>query len=801
MVNPAQSAPSTPAGLRPTKSIRRFRRVGLAVLAVATVAVPGLWLLTDPDLGKSISAWRAVRNSGRWAGPSAASLSEPETPLYSESFIDDSGYGSAIRYSAPIEDRRSLAQCYASAAGRAQRGIADLQSRLDRLIRDPLGPFENDDPKVKLQAFISVLYLYDGRFAEASSWIEKALAENRSLPREVRANLRAIQGVAALRRGEVENCVACLGPSSCIFPISAQAVHQRTEGSREAIRFFTEYLKERPGDLGVRWLLNIAYMTLGEYPQKVPAAFLISPAVYESKYDPGRFLNIAPQVGLDSRGPNMLGGSVFDDFTGDGRPDILVLSGDWDLGGSLFVNRGDGRFDDRGTEAGLAGQKMSVNLSAADFDNDGDLDVLALRGGWESPYRLSLLRNQGNGVFDDVTVAAGLGEPIASQSAAWGDYDNDGLLDVYVAGEYAASQVAPENLCRLYHNRGDGTFENVAEKAGVVNAGFAKGVAWGDYDNDGDLDLYVSNMKGPNRLYRNNGDGTFTDVAHDLGVTEPFNSFSCWFWDYDNDGRLDIFVAGFSATLGDIVADMLGQPAKGERPRLYRNLGPEGFQDVTTLVGLNRVTLTMGSNFADIDNDGFLDVFLGTGQPAYSVLIPDLMFRNVEGRRFEDVTTSSGTGHLQKGHGVSFADWDDDGDLDLFVQTGGQTPGDKAHNVLFQNPGNDHHWIKLKLVGTKTNRAAVGARIRVNLKSSDGRTRSIYRTVGNNSSFGGNSLVQSIGLLDASRVAELTVTWPTSRTTQTFHDLPADQTIEITEGAISYRVLRQRPSPAAAAAR
>src|SRR5262249_25410212 len=157
--------------------------------------------------------------------------------------------------------------------------------------------------------------------------------------------------------------------------------------------------------------------------------------------------------------------------------------------------------------------------------------------------------------------------------------------------------------------------------------------------------------------------------------------------------------------------------------------------------------------------------------------IPDLMFKNVNGRRFEDVTTSSGTGHLQKGHGVSFADWDDNGYLDFFVEVGGQTPGDKAYNILFQNPGNAHHWFKLKLVGTKPNRAGLGAKIRVEVESKDGQKRSIFRTVGNNSSFGGNSLEQSIGLLDATNVAELTVVWPTSRTTQKFRNLTADQTI------------------------
>ena len=157
----------------------------------------------------------------------------------------------------------------------------------------------------------------------------------------------------------------------------------------------------------------------------------------------------------------------------------------------------------------------------------------------------------------------------------------------------------------------------------------------------------------------------------------------------------------------------------------------------------------MGCNFGDIDNDGFLDIYLGTGGMCYEYLVPNLMFKNVDGRRFEDVTSSSGTGHLQKGHGVSFADWDGDGDLDFFCELGGAVPGDKSYNLLFQNPGHGRHWLKVKLVGTATNRAALGAKIKVELKSLDGSSRSIHRTIGNNSSFGGNSLVESIGLLDA----------------------------------------------------
>jgi hypothetical protein len=770
--------------------MRTFLRIGLAGLAIAALAGGAVWILTDSQIGRLAVTSRPAAASSQRKKAGASGRSDPRVPVFSDNYMDDSGYDLAFRYSAPIADRGSLSQCYDSAAGRSTRGIADLQSLIAELAIAQPRPPDYDRRRAMLQIFIGLLHMYDGRFTDASSWFQKAMAENPDLAREERANLLALCGVAALRRGEVENCMACVGPSSCIFPIATAAVHQRTEGSREAIRWFTAYLNQRPEDLGVRWLLNITWMTLGEYPAGVPREFLVSLDRFASRVSLGRFLNVAPEVGLDTRGPNMLGGSIFDDFTGDGRPDVLVLSGDWDRGGSLFVNRGDGRFDDRGLWAGLGSQRMSVNVVHGDYDNDGDLDVLALRGGWETPYRLSLLRNKGNGAFDDVTVAAGLGEAIASQSAAWGDYDNDGSLDLYVAGEYHDRNATPANLCRLYHNRGDGTFVNVAAEAGVLNEGWAKGVAWGDYDDDGDPDLYVSNMHGPNRLYRNNGNGTFTDVAPALGVTEPFDSFSCWFWDYDNDGRLDLFVTGFYASLQDVVADMLGRPARAgsensrvARPRLYRNLGVKGFKDVAAEVGLDRVLLPMGSNFADIDNDGFLDVFLATGRPPYSVLIPDLMFQNVGGQRFEDVTTATGTGHLQKGHGVSFADWDNDGDLDLFVEVGGQTPGDRAHNVLFQNPGNDHHWIKLKLVGTKTNRAAIGAKIRIDWEEPEGSARSLYRVVGSGSSFGGNSLTVLAGLGKAKGVLSLTVTWPTSNTTLTFRNVAVDRAYRLIEGS------------------
>ncbi|HKI20718.1 MAG TPA: CRTAC1 family protein, partial [Isosphaeraceae bacterium] len=517
----------------------------------------------------------------------------------------------------------------------------------------------------------------------------------------------------------------------------------------------------------------------------------------------GRFENVAPKVGLCVRGPNLAGGSIFDDFTGDGLPDLFTTSLDADLGASFYVNRGTGMFEDRSAAAGLGDQVYALNVSRADFDNDGDLDVLLLRGGWEKPLRPSLLRNRGDGIFDDVTAASGLAQPIATESAAWGDYDNDGSLDLFVCGEYlppggkpSASPGDPNNRCRLYHNQGDGRFVDVAAKAGVVNERCAKGSAWGDYDGDGRLDLFVSNMGQVCRLYHNEGNGTFRDMAPELGVTGADFSFACWFWDYDNDGLLDLYVNDYRARVAEVLSSaMQVKTENSSHPRLYRNLGSGKFGEVSVAVGLDRAMAPMGANFGDIDNDGFLDIYLGTGDMSYEGLDLNLLFKNLEGSFFEDITISSGTGHLQKGHGVSFADWDCDGDLDLFVELGGATPGDQAYNALFQNPGHGRHWLKIKLIGTKTNRSAIGAKIHVELKGADGATRSIFRVIGNNGSFGGNPLVELVGLGDAKSVARLTVSWPTSKTSQTFQSIAADQAITITEGIDAYKVLDQRPLP------
>jgi hypothetical protein len=793
--------------------MRRTLQVTLTIGFCLVVAGAGALVIADPSNIATIDRafkWGASHMPRPAPRAGDTPRREPPTtmesfPLFSSAGFETGGFAAACRYTGPIADRSSLDLVKAAVKVRAKRGMEDLNARLGAM---PANATDRPFLTFQMHATMGLLLMYEGQFDGAAGWTQTAIAESKNigLPPGLVANLEALLGVIHLRRGETENCVECLGPSSCIFPITAEAVHQRQSGSREAIGYFRKYLDQRPEDLGVRWLLNIAYMTLGEYPDKVPTDRLIVLEPVQSTLDIGRFDNVAPRAGLTGRGPNMAGGSIFDDFTGDGLPDVLTSSYDTDLGASLFVNRGDGTFEDRSISSGLAAQPLALNTSAADFDNDGRLDVLLLRGGWEKPARLSLLRNKGDGIFDDVTVAAGMTEAIASHSGAWGDYDNDGKVDLFVCGEYGInygdglyggdatlSLSDPRNRCRLYRNRGDGTFVDVAASAGVTNDRFAKGAAWGDYDADGLLDLYVANFGGGNRLYRNRGDGTFEDAATALGVVEPEKSFSCWFWDFDNDGRLDLFVNDYSGDLQNAVASALGRPvASKSRPRLYRNIGAAGFRDVGLDAGLNRVALAMGSSFGDIDNDGFLDFYLGTGLPGFSALVPNLMYKNVDGRKFVDITSSSRTGHLQKGHGVSFADYDGDGDLDLFVESGGAVPGDKAFNVLFQNPGHGRHWLKVKPVGTTTNRAALGARIQVELTAKDGTTRSIYRQVGGGSSYGGNSLVETIGLADARSVTAVSITWPVSRTHQTFRNVAADQLIEVTEGSDSPRLV---PAP------
>ena len=238
---------------------------------------------------------------------------------------------------------------------------------------------------------------------------------------------------------------------------------------------------------------------------------------------------------------------------------------------------------------------------------------------------------------------------------------------------------------------------------------------------------------------------------------------------------------------------LIGQPHGCASNKLYRNGGGKRFEDVTKEAGLDMVFATMGSNFGDFDNDGYLDFYLGTGDPMLSTLVPNRMFKNVAGKRFAEISGTSGTAHLQKGHAVACGDWDRNGTLDIFIEMGGAVNGDKYHNILFQNPGQGNNWLSVKLVGKKTNRPAVGARIKAVTAGVSPLT--VHRHVSSGSSFGANPFEQHLGLGKAERVAVLEVYWPTSGTTQVFRDVPANRAIEITEFATEYKDITRKPIP------
>jgi len=592
---------------------------------------------------------------------------------------------------------------------------------------------------------------------------------------------------AHLQAGEDENCVLRHSAASCILPIREEGLHLRPEHARRAGDLSLALLRMRPDSVSARWLLNLARMVSGDYPEGVPDLARMPEDTFVSDEPAAAWTDRAPELGIGRA--DLAGGAILDDFDGDGLLDLVSSSSGPCDPIQAFRNDGRGGFEDVAAAWGLDTQLGGLNLVHGDFDGDGRLDLLVLRGGWLEAYgqiRNSLLHNRigdpnasGEEGFEDVTRAAGLAAPaFPTQTAAFADYDGDGDLDLYVGNEAWSGRPYPS---QLFRNESDGTFTEIGLSAGVANFGFAKGVAWGDYDDDGDPDLYVSNI-GPNRLYRNDGDDHFVDVAEALGVAEPTGrSFSTWFFDYDDDGRLDLFVADYGATADEVISSQLGGPRGFGHPLVYRNTG-EGFEEVSEALGLDRPLLPMGANYGDLDNDGWLDLYLGTGNPRFEVLVPNAAYRNRAGRGFAEVGFASGLAHLQKGHGVAFGDVDNDGDQDLFHQLGGFYPSDAYANALFENPTQGAHWITLRLEGRRANRFGVGARVRVQLKGPVGR-RILHRVAGTGGSFGGSSLQLEIGLGDAAEVEALSVTWPGSGEHQRFENVALDRIYRLQEGA------------------
>ena len=515
-------------------------------------------------------------------------------------------------------------------------------------------------------------------------------------------------GLAWLHKAEMDNGLYRAPGDFCLLPRINAPPYPDSTGVVKAVEYFLKALEREPDDPGLRWQLNLAYMALGRYPDGVPPKYLIPPSAFASKDDIGRFHDVAARAGLNVF--SMAGGAIVDRFESHDLLDVVTSSMDVCEPLHYFHNNGDGTFAERTKQAGLADQLGGLNLVQADYNNDSCMDILVLRGGWEFPMRKSLLRNNCNGTFTDVTRESGLGKTVSrTQTAAWADVDNDGRLDLFIGNETGPSE--------LLRQKGDGTFEDISRSAGVDRTGFIKGVVAEDYDNDGYADFFLSDFNGDNLLYHNNRNRTFTEVGARAGVQEPYRSFAAWFFDYDNDGWPDLYVNSYYLSIEEVARSYIGLPRNAETLKLYRNLGNGTFRNVSAEVGLERVLMPMAGNFGDVNNDGYLDMYLGMGSPSFASMSPHELLLNQGGKSFVSVTASSGTGELHKGHGIAIADLDHDGDADIVAEVGGAVPADRHGLRLFENPGNRNDWINLRLVGVKSNRAAIGARIHVTVEN------------------------------------------------------------------------------------
>jgi len=491
-------------------------------------------------------------------------------------------------------------------------------------------------------------------------------------------------------------------------------------------------------------------------------------------------------------------GVAFFDYNGDGLLDIYLVNGA-DLPGftsqipptnKLYRNNGDGRFTDVTEEAGVGDTGYGGGCAVADYDNDGHLDLYVTNFG-----RNVLYHNNGDGTFTDVTQHAGVGDTRWSLGCAFADYDNDGFVDLYVAS-YIDFHFEEHETCIhkdiviycepetfrglpdiLYHNNGDGTFTDVTQEAGICHEdGKGMGVVFGDYDNNGFVDCYIGNDAGENYLYHNNGDGAFTDVGWMAGVEADENgsvqgTMGVDFGDYDNDGWFDIVALNYQK-----------QPNA-----VYHNDGDGFFSDVSFIAGMGYSIpyLSWGTDFFDVDNDGDKDIFIASGHlqdqvekyddtTTYAQYNQLLINSNGKGVFVVDKSAEADNGLqiLKVSRGFATGDYDNDGDLDLLISNANDTP-----DLLRNDGGNQGNWILIRTIGSKSNRAGIGARIKIRagglIQIDEVRSGSGYISQ--------NDLRLHFGFGARKNIDVIEVRWP-SGVVDTIQNIATNQMITIKEG-------------------
>jgi hypothetical protein len=455
------------------------------------------------------------------------------------------------------------------------------------------------------------------------------------------------------------------------------------------------------------------------------------------------FQDLSAQIGPQAYGV-YLGVSVAD-YDNDGDDDVYFSS--QNATNLLYENLGNGKFKDVTSAAGLTTVRGGYSAVWGDIDNDGDLDLFAGFYGRDNRFYL----NNGDKTFREITAAAGLKLNVNTLHCLMADVDNDGFLDIYLTVNNQGN--------RLYRNNGNLTFTDVTSESGAGYNGRAMGAGFFDYDKDGDVDLYLVHDYGQaNHLFQNDGTGRFTNVAAQAGVDFAGDGMGVDFGDYDNDGWLDMYITNYHKSI------------------LYRNNGDATFSDVTSAARLPGVGMSWGCNFIDCDNDGWLDIFIANQSKFWQLLptiYPNVLFHNKKDGTFSDVAPQAGLATTHDSFGSVVLDFDNDGWLDIVVADNVST----TQNEFFKNRGGSNHWLNVKLEGVQSNRSAVGARLEA-FAGEWKRVDEVRAGSGYNSQ---SNLTVEFGLGSRAQVDSLLVFWPSGKR-EKYVALAVDQTLKIREG-------------------
>lgn len=450
------------------------------------------------------------------------------------------------------------------------------------------------------------------------------------------------------------------------------------------------------------------------------------------------FADRSEAIGFTATGKNISINIV--DYNNDGLEDIYV--GRIEQTNHLYHNNGDGTYTELANELGIAGNEKTYTSVWGDMDNDGDQDLYV--GNRDEANRY--YQNNGDGSFTERTNTSGLGDTGAARSLLLADIDQDGWLDIYVAN------LAGENA--LFHNEGDGTFTNIVVTAGATDNQLSLGAIFFDYDNDGDQDLYLTHDNNQaNILYRNNGDNQFTDVSEQSGANYAGFGMGVDVGDMDNDGWLDIYITNLYDNI------------------LLRNQGDGTFEDITSTANINDYGMGWGTTFFDFDNDGWLDIYVVND--SYFSDYSNILYRNLGNNTYEQVTAEEAISSRYGGYATASFDFNSDGRLDLVATNIGEQGGNQYFENVTDNAG---HWLQVKLIGTTSNRDAIGARISVYTASQ----QLIEEIAGGSGYASQNSLRQHFGLGAADNIDSLLILWPNG-TAETYYDLAVDQALTFVE--------------------